>query len=130
MYQDPNAVDPGAILAGLGIVFFFIAIISTAIYIIPMWKIFSRTGMSGALSLLMLIPLVNIIMLYYLGFGSWPVEEELKRLRAQGAGGGWQPQPNQPQWGQAPGQQQWGQQPQQGQQPWGQQQPPQGGQGQ
>jgi hypothetical protein len=73
--------------------------------------------MSGALSLLMLIPILNIIMLYYLGFGSWPVEEELKRLRGQGSGGGWQPQTNQPQWGQAPGQQ-----PQQQGQQW----PPQG----
>jgi hypothetical protein len=61
-------------------VFIFLAAI-VAIGIIPYWKIYQRTGQSGAMSLLQLIPLVNIIMLYVLAFGAWPLEEELKRAQ-------------------------------------------------
>jgi hypothetical protein len=50
---------------------FVIAIIA-AIIIFPYWKIFSKAGYSGALSLLMLIPLVNVIMLFFLAFADWP----------------------------------------------------------
>ena len=40
--------------------------------LIPYWKIFGKAGFSPVLSLLMLVPLVNIIMLYYLAFADWP----------------------------------------------------------
>jgi hypothetical protein len=43
-----------------------------AIVVIPYWRIFGRAGFSPALSLLMFIPLVNIIALYYLAFAQWP----------------------------------------------------------
>lgn len=45
---------------------------SVAITIIPYWKIFGKAGFSGALSLLMFVPLANIIILYYLAFAEWP----------------------------------------------------------
>lgn len=38
----------------------------------PFWKIFSKTGYSGWLSLLMLVPLVNLIVLYVIAFSDWP----------------------------------------------------------
>ncbi|QHQ34617.1 hypothetical protein [Algicella marina] len=41
----------------------------------PFWKLWSRTGHSGLWSLLMLIPLVNIIMPFWLAFKRWPSEE-------------------------------------------------------
>jgi hypothetical protein len=40
--------------------------------LIPYWRIFKRAGFPPALSLLMLIPLVNLAVLYYFGFASWP----------------------------------------------------------
>ena len=42
------------------------------IILLPYWKIFSKAGFSPALSLLMVIPFVNIIMLYYFAFSEWP----------------------------------------------------------
>jgi hypothetical protein len=48
------------------------AIIFGIIVIWPFWKIFSKAGFNGALSLLMLIPLVNIVMIFYLAFSQWP----------------------------------------------------------
>ena len=43
------------IIAGVLTVFVFLPLI-----VIPFWKIFSKAGFSGALSLLMLVPLANI----------------------------------------------------------------------
>ncbi len=50
----------------------FIAVIFASILLIPYWRIFGKAGFSPALSLLMIIPLVNLIMLYYLAFAEWP----------------------------------------------------------
>lgn len=40
--------------------------------VLPFWRIFSRAGFAGALSLLMFIPVVNIVMLFFLAFARWP----------------------------------------------------------
>ena len=50
-----------------GIVFLLVI----PILVIPYWKIFSKAWFSGALSLLMLIPLVNLIVLYIVAFSDW-----------------------------------------------------------
>lgn len=73
--------DLGLMFAGLGLVFVFISLLTTLIFIIPMWKIYTKTGQSGALSLLWLVPIVNLIMLYVLAFGNWPVLQELEQYR-------------------------------------------------
>jgi hypothetical protein len=52
------------------------------IIILPLWKIFSKAGYPGALSLGMILPIVNIVLLYFLGFSDWPV---LKQLKASGS---------------------------------------------
>lgn len=43
-----------------------------ALIVIPFWQIFLKAGYSGWLSLLMLLPLVNLIALYILAFSDWP----------------------------------------------------------
>lgn len=40
--------------------------------IIPFWQLFSRAGYSGWWSLLMIVPVVNLIALYVLAFSNWP----------------------------------------------------------
>jgi hypothetical protein len=39
---------------------------------IAFWKICSKAGFSGALGLLMLVPIANIILPLYLAFADWP----------------------------------------------------------
>jgi hypothetical protein len=56
----------------LGVMGFVWFIIMAIIMIIPFWKIFQKAGFNPALSLLMLIPLVNIIAIFYLAFAAWP----------------------------------------------------------
>ena len=47
-------------------------LIILALAVIPYWKIWSRTGHSGAWALLMLVPLANLISLWVLAFKKWP----------------------------------------------------------
>jgi len=42
------------------------------ILIIPFWQLFAKAGYSGWWSLLMIVPIVNLIALYVLAFSSWP----------------------------------------------------------
>jgi uncharacterized protein (DUF983 family) len=55
------------------------------VIVLPFWKIFSKAGYSPWLSLTMVIPLVNIIMLFYLAFAVWPISRGINRIpRAPG----------------------------------------------
>jgi hypothetical protein len=42
------------------------------ILVIPFWQVFSKAGYSGWWSLLMVLPLVNLIALYIFAFSNWP----------------------------------------------------------
>ncbi len=47
-----------------------------ALLIVPFWFIFGKAGYSRWLSLLMLVPVVNLVLLYYLAFSDWPALKE------------------------------------------------------
>jgi len=57
------------IVGGLLVIF-----VALPIFVIPYWKIFSKAGFAGALSLLMIIPLVNLIVLYVIAFSEWKMK--------------------------------------------------------
>ncbi len=59
-----------------------LGLISLVFAVIVWWRICSKAGYSGALGLIMLVPLANIALLLVLAFGTWPIEEELRRLRS------------------------------------------------
>lgn len=48
-------------------------IVFAIIIILPFWFIFSKAGYSKWLSLLLVIPVVNLIMIYFLAFSKWPI---------------------------------------------------------
>jgi hypothetical protein len=81
----------GAALACYGLFLILALVLMVVIY----WKLFSKAGYSGWLSLLMFIPLVNLGMFLFLAFADWPVLREVRDLRsrlaasAYGAGGGY-----------------------------------------
>jgi uncharacterized membrane protein len=81
--SDHNA-GAGALLALISTFwFFFLALFIFQIYCY--WRIAMKSGYPGAYSLLLLIPLVNIVISLIWVFSEWPIEAELKRCRAQGA---------------------------------------------
>jgi hypothetical protein len=61
-----------------------IGLAAFAFGILIYWKIFSKAGYSGARSLLLLIPIVNLVIICMFAFGEWPIQQELNRLRQQG----------------------------------------------
>jgi hypothetical protein len=73
---DGIAAFAGIILV-VGIV---VGLVLAAIVIIPQWRIFQRAGYSGALALLMVLPLVNLIVLLWFAFADWPA---LKAAQAE-----------------------------------------------
>lgn len=68
---------------GLGLPELTIIAIIGIIIILPNWKMFSKAGFSGWWSLLMIVPVINILLEYYLAFAEWPIHRELLMLRKQ-----------------------------------------------
>jgi hypothetical protein len=71
----------GAFFAAYAIFLLVILVISIIIY----WRIATKAGYPGAYSLLLLIPVVNLIVIIMFAFTEWPIERDLKALRG-GAG--------------------------------------------
>jgi uncharacterized membrane protein YhaH (DUF805 family) len=78
----------GAIAAFTGVTILVSLLIMVAIIVFSViiyWKIFSKAGYSGALGLLMFVPIANIVVLCILAFGEWPIYRELNQLRQMAA---------------------------------------------
>lgn len=63
-------------MAGWGGAHWLVMLLGAAIVLVPFWKIFSKAGFSGWLSLLMLVPLVNLIVLYVIAFSNWSARRD------------------------------------------------------
>jgi hypothetical protein len=50
-----------------------LALVFIVVMLIPYWMIWKKAGFSPWLSILMIVPLVNFIMLYVLAFIDWKV---------------------------------------------------------
>jgi len=69
-------------MARLPIIILLVSIPATLLLtVLPFWLICKKAGFHGALSLLMLVPIGNIVLLFVLAFADWPA------LRGQTEGG-------------------------------------------
>ena len=70
-----------------GMIFLFfmtaIALVGIVLAILIYCMVFHKAGYSWALGLLMVVPIANVIMLFILAFGDWPVRRELRLLKQQ-----------------------------------------------
>lgn len=89
---DPNAAL--AMASGMMGAFFIVFLIVLVLFIVFWWKIFSKAGYSGALSLIFIasiIPLIGwivpIVLIGWFAFAEWPA------LKRGGAPGATTPQP-------------------------------------
>ncbi len=57
-------------------------LIFIALIILPFWFIFKKAGYSQWLSLLMVVPIINFLMLYFLAFSDWPSVREKPSAQA------------------------------------------------
>jgi hypothetical protein len=55
---------------GVAMMFMVVAIVAM---VIPYWQIFKKAGFAAPLSLLVFVPIANIIVLYYVAFSDWKV---------------------------------------------------------
>jgi branched-subunit amino acid transport protein AzlD len=88
---QPTPDPTGPILAGMAAmsgVILIAVLVSLLFTILVYFMIFKRTGMNPWLSLLMLVPIANFVMLIILAFTEWPIQREVHALRAQLAGTG------------------------------------------
>jgi hypothetical protein len=72
--MDANSLSPVAFLFVVWFVLIF-----AVIGLVPYWKIFSKAGFSGWLSILMLVPLVNLVVLYLVAFSNWNVQPSFQQ---------------------------------------------------
>ncbi|MEK6398731.1 MAG: hypothetical protein V4734_11650 [Terriglobus sp.] len=74
--MDHTSTDPAQLHAMMAAIIPFILfgmVITWVILVVPFWQIFKKAGMTPALSLLMILPFVNLVMLYVLAFSRWNV---------------------------------------------------------
>ncbi len=64
------------------LVYVVVSLLVLILAIVIWWRIFSKAGYSGALGLLMFVPIANLVLLLVLAFGTWPIEQEVERLRS------------------------------------------------
>lgn len=77
--------DSAATLAAMGPFFATFGLIMLAVFVFMIfcyWRIFSKAGYSGALSLLMLVPLANIILFIWFAFADWPALKGAQQPKA------------------------------------------------
>jgi hypothetical protein len=89
-----STVNTGA-LTGIILSSVIFSLIAIVFAVIIYWRIFSKAGYSGAMGLLMFVPIANIVVLCILAFGTWPIYKELNYLRQQVAQGQRNPVPPQ-----------------------------------
>ena len=51
-----------------------VMLVVALLVVVPVWRICVKAGYSGWLSLLVLVPIANLLLLYFLAFAEWPVE--------------------------------------------------------
>ena len=58
--------------------FMFFGVIAAVLTVIAFWKICEKAGFPAPLSLLMLVPIANIILPLYIAFAEWPALKDKK----------------------------------------------------
>jgi uncharacterized membrane protein YhaH (DUF805 family) len=79
-----NSQTIAAALAAYGLIIGLVFLTIFILQIIVAWRITAKAGYPGALSLLLLVPFVNFIVILIFAFAEWPIEA---RLRALSGGG-------------------------------------------
>ena len=68
-------------MASIGVPELLVILLTAFVALVPFYQIFKKAGYPGIFAVLLLIPMVNLIMLFFLGFSDWPVLKELRSLR-------------------------------------------------
>lgn len=70
-------------MCGIGLPELLVLAFLGLVIIYPLWRICTKMGYSGWLSLTQLVPVLNLIILIYLAFSEWPIHKELRELQSR-----------------------------------------------
>ena len=59
-------------MGNLSVFHWVVVIVVLLVYFVPIFKITQKAGYSGWWCLIMVVPLVNIVMLWVFAFANWP----------------------------------------------------------
>ena len=59
----------------------FIGLVVLLFY--PFWRVVSKAGYPGIMSLLLFVPVVNFIFLWVAALSEWPIERQIRELKAR-----------------------------------------------
>jgi hypothetical protein len=63
-----------------------LTVLFIALYCWPFCLIFKKAGYPFIMGITMLVPLLNIVMLFFLAFARWPIEERLQQAELKRRG--------------------------------------------
>lgn len=77
-------LEGGPVFVGvmIGLIVLMVVVVNL-VSILILCKIFAKAGYHWALGLLVLLPIANIVIPFFLAFADWPVHKELRALRQQ-----------------------------------------------
>jgi len=83
VFIHSHGAEPAAAALGIGLILFIalIVLVVVVLNVIIWWKVFAKTGWSGAMGLLVFVPIANLVVLLMLAFAEWPIQRELAQLR-------------------------------------------------
>lgn len=81
MDQQMGMQFSGLFLVSVIVLAVFLSLLVMAVKVLITCKIFGKAGYHWALGFLILVPIVNIIIPFYLAFADWPVHKELRASR-------------------------------------------------
>ena len=64
-------------MRAIGIGELLVVLLVMGLIVLPYWKIFSKAGFSGWLCLTQVLPIINLVTLYYIAFTKWSVRQDL-----------------------------------------------------
>lgn len=64
-----------------------LVLLVAAAYVYPTWRICQKAGYPGWLGILMVIPVANLVLLYFLAFAEWPALQGVVRIERMGDSG-------------------------------------------
>lgn len=54
-------------------------LVMAILVVVPVWRICQRIGYSGWMGILILIPMLNLVFLYFIAFADWPADKAEER---------------------------------------------------
>ncbi len=58
---------------GFGMMNPIVFLLFALVVAVPGWRICAKAGYPGWLGLLIVVPIANVVLLYFLGFSEWPI---------------------------------------------------------